>query len=288
VILTLQKIWIAVQEWKDSSYYPENVSERSIAAVTDTFSRKVQTFCETQPSGWMAFSLAVHEYGHWPLHFVNPYPQPSIVPNTPLLPFDATLTDRTYAELSTLQRRMLLDILEDSSEQMPARSWAQVVHLKTNQATPDLQAEQNEVERLISLPIFVTGDQLPSTSVSKAWTSKGPTSLLQKGLPSTDHCHIVQAALRQQLTHHKEIARGREESAIVSSFSHLADRTESTAKVVEQFAAATHLLQGATDASLQAVPDSTRLAIEMGKQRIQLLRANLNLLQELSEQLSDD
>ena len=250
------------------------------------FLRKVQTFCKTQPSGWTAFSLAVHEYGRRPLRFVNPYPQPSIVPNTPLLPFDATLTDRTHAELPPLQRRMLLDIIEDNGKQLPARSWDRIVHL---QATPDLQAEQSKVERLTfasSSPMIVTGNQLPSISVSKSWTSKEPTSLSQKGLPAADRCHIVQPALKQQLTHHKEIARGRKESTVVSLFSQLADQTENTAQVVEQFAA-THLLQSATDASLLAIHDSTRLAMEVGKQRIQLLRANLNLIQELSEQLSD-
>lgn len=131
-----------------------------------------------------------------------------------------------------------------------------------------------------------TGNQLP-TAISNAWTSKEPTPLPQKGLHSTDRGPSVLSGLKQQLTHHTEIARGRE-SALVASFSHLADQTENAVQAVEHFAAVADLLQDTADTSLQAVCISTRLVTEIGKQHIQLLRANLNLIQELSEELFDD
>ncbi len=288
LILTSPKIWIAIQEWKDGSYYPENVSERSIAIVTDTFLPKVQTFCKIQPSGWTVFSLAVREYARRPLHFVNPYPQPAIVPNTTLLPFDATITDRTNAKLPTLRRRNLLEIIDDSGRQMPVRPWGRVVHRKPSRATQDFQAEQSEVERptltSLSLPVAGTGNQLPSTiSVCKAQTPEEPTLLSQKKLPFTDRHHSVLSSLKQQSTHHEEMARGREEPTAVALLSHLADQTKYTVQAVENFAAAMDLLQDDMDTSLQAVCDSTRLVLELGKQRIQLLRTNFELIQGLSD-----
>lgn len=259
-------------------------------AATDIFLSKIQFFCKIQPSGWTAFSLAVREYGCRPLHFVNPYPQPAIVPNTTLLPFDATITDRTNAELPTLRRRKLLDVLENSGSQ-PTRSWGRVVH----QATSDSKAKQSELEverplTLFSLPIAGAANHLPTATgipISNAWTSKEPTPLLQKALHSTDRGPSVLLGLKQGLIHHTEFARGRE-SAVVASFSHLADQTENAVQAVERFAAVADLLQDAADASLQAVRVSTGLETEKGKQHIELLRANFNLIQELSEQLLDD